>query len=153
MSIGNDEAAHYIQYEYSDLLEQATRLEREIEALEKERVRAEKLDEDVVRILDEYRKRRRELSDRRQSFAEGTSGKTIHVEIDAYADRDNLEGHLTDTLGTERFEGDRQALVQRIQPEGESWSWKELDGVMMEGGREAFESRYQRIMPPQKSEP
>ena len=118
--------------EYSDLLEQATGLKREIEALKKERVKAEKLDEDAVRILDEYRKRRRELSDRRQSFAEVTSGKTIRVKIDAYANRDNLEGHLTDTLGTEHFEGDRQALVQRIQSEGESWSWKELDGVIAE---------------------
>ena len=118
--------------EYSDLLEQADRLGREIETLEKEGVRAKELDEEATRTLNEYRKRRRELSDRRQSFVEGTSGKTIRVEIDAYADRDNLEGHLTETLGTERFEGDRQVLAQRIQPEGESWSWKGLDGVVAE---------------------
>ena len=118
--------------EYGNLLGQAARLGREIEALEKERERAEELDKEATEALTEYRERRRELSDRRKSFAEETSDETIRVEIDAYVNRDNLEGHLTDILGTERFEGDRQALAQRIQPEGEPFSWQELDSVVAE---------------------
>ena len=118
--------------EYDNLLGQAARLEREIEALEKERERAEELDKEATKTLTEYRERRSELSARRKSFADETSDETIRVEIDAYVNRDNLEGHLTETLGTERFESDRQALDQRIQPEGEPCSWKELDSVVAE---------------------
>ncbi len=119
--------------EYGDLLEQADTLGQEIEALEKERERAEKLEDKAVAILAEYRKRRRELSDRRKSFSKGTSGESIRVEIDEYANCKNLAKDLIGILGIERFEGDRQALARRIQPKQDrSWSWEELDGVVTE---------------------
>ena len=119
--------------EYGDLLEQADTLGQEIEALEKERERAEKLEDKAVAILAEYRKRRRELSDRRKSFSKGTSGESIRVEIDEYANCKNLAKDLIGILGIERFEGDRQALARRIQPKQDrSWSWEELDGMVTE---------------------
>ena len=117
--------------EYASLIEQAARLGREIEALEKERAQAEELDKEATKTLAEYRVRRRELSDRRKSFVEETSGGTIRVEIDEYKDRKNIAEELTGILGIERFEDDRQALAQRIQPQqDQSWNWAGLDDLV-----------------------
>ena len=119
--------------EYRDLLEQAARLGREIETLEKERVRAEKLNGEAAITLAEYRKRRRELSNRRQNFADEVSDETIRVKIDKYANCKNLAEELTEILGIERFEGDRKELALRIQPkQDQSWKWEKLDGVVAE---------------------
>ena len=116
--------------EYGILLEQAARLGREIAIMEKGREKAEELDRDSIRTLAEYREQRRELSERRQRFAEETSGESIRVKIHEYANCKNFVETLTGILGIERFEGDRQALAQRIQPEGEPWNTERLDDVI-----------------------
>ena len=116
---------------YGELLQESTRLGREIEALEKERERADELDREAARTLVEYRDQRRKLSESRQCFAEETSGESIRVEVDEYANCDNLAEELREILGIERFEVDRQAFAQRIQPkQGESWTWDKLDEVV-----------------------
>ena len=123
----------YDPNEYGDLLEQAATLGQEIEVLEKERKRAEELENKATEALAEYRRLRRELSDKRQSFAGETSGESIRVEISPYANRENLAEELTGILVIERFESDRQALARRIQPkQNQSWSWEALDDVVTE---------------------
>ncbi len=119
--------------EYSDLLGQVAMLEREIETLEKEQAQAEELETKAARALTEYRKRRQEMSDRRQQFTQEASGEVIRIKIDAYANRENLAEFLKKILGTEHFEGDRQALTQKIQPrQGQPWDWNKLDEVVAE---------------------
>lgn len=120
----------YDPNEYGDLLEQAAKIEREIEALKKEQKQAKELESEAAKTLAEYRGLRCELSAKRQSFAREMSGERIRVEICLYANRENLAEELTGVLATESFEKDRQDLARRIQPEGETWNWKELDGVI-----------------------
>lgn len=117
--------------EYGDLLERAAKLGREIEALEQERERAEELEREAARTLAEYREQRRKLSCRRQRFVTETSSEVILVEINEYANCEHLAEDLTEILGIERFESDRQALSQRIRPEPDRpWNWEKLDDVV-----------------------
>ncbi len=119
--------------EYTDLLENATRIEREIEKLENRQVQAEEFDQKATSTLDEYRARRRELSDRRKSFAEGTSGENIRIEINEHANHGNLAEDLTEILGIGRFESDRRYLANRIRPQQDhTWNWDDLDAVVDE---------------------
>ena len=119
--------------EYGDLLEQAAKLGQEIEALEKEQERTKELENEAAKTLAEYRGLRRELSNKRRSFAEKASDESIRVEIDEYANCKNLAEELTGILGIERFESDRQELARRIQPKQDhSWKWEELDSVVAE---------------------
>ena len=119
--------------EYSNLLERAAGLEREIEALKKEQHRAEALDKEAVEALTEYREQRSELSKRRRRFATETSSDVIRVVIDPFANHGRLAEGLVEILGIERFESDRQGIARKIQPEqGRPWSWEKLDSVVAE---------------------
>ena len=119
--------------EYRDLLEQAARLGREIETLEQAQIRAAELNGEAAITLDEYRKLRRELSDRRQNFADEVSDEIVRVEIDEYANCKNLAEELAGILGTEHFASDRKVLARRIQPkQDQPWNWKQLDDVVAE---------------------
>ena len=119
--------------EYGDLLEQAAKIEREIEALKKEQKQAKELESEAAKTLAEYRGLRRDLSNNRRNFAEKASGESIRVEIDEYANYQNLAEELSEILGIEHFARDRQELAQRIQPkQGQSWEWEKLDGVVTE---------------------
>ena len=121
------------QNEYGSLLEQEAELVREIEALENDRERAKTLQHDAANTLVEYRQQRDELSNRRQSFVHETSGEIIRVEVDAYAEIENLAEELGQTLGIERFEGDRKAIARSIEGEpDEAWDWGRLDEVVAE---------------------
>lgn len=126
------ETARSIPNEYGDLLEQAAKLEREIESLEKEQKRAEELESEAAKTLAEYRRLRCELSNKRQSFAEKASDESIRVEIDEYANRKNLAEELSEILGIEHFADDRRELARRIQPkQGQSWEWEKLDSIVV----------------------
>ena len=116
--------------EYGNLLEQAARLGREIDAIEKGREKSAALDREAAEILAQYRKQRHELSIRRKSFVAETSGESIRVEVDEYANCKNLLEALTEILGIERFESDREVLGKRIQPEGVPWNSERLDDVI-----------------------
>lgn len=117
--------------EYNSLLQQAASLERDIEALERDRTRAEALDKESVEALTEYREQRSELSKRRRRFATETSSEVIRVVVETFANRDRLAERLADILGIERFENDRQAMAGRMQPEqGRPWSWERLDRLV-----------------------
>lgn len=117
--------------QYGELLEQAAELGRQIVALDDERERAEKLDQEATETLAAYRAQRYELNQRRQSFATGTPSESIRVEIVECGNRGNLAENLSGILGIERFEGDRQEIARRIQPkEGDPWSWEGLDDVV-----------------------
>lgn len=119
--------------EYTDLLERAARIGREIENLVKKQVQARELEQKATEILSEYRTRRQALSLSRKNFAEGASGENIRIEIDEYANHGNLAGDLGEILGIERFDADRQSLAERIQPKlNQAWEWHELDDVVAE---------------------
>ena len=117
--------------EYADLVQQAARLRREIEALENERQRAEQLECEAENILDEYRQKREELSSKRGDFVQEVSGESIRVRIGALANCVDLIDKLSEILGIERFESDRQAIARRIAPEQDQpWDWQRMDRVV-----------------------
>lgn len=121
----------YDPNEYGDLLEQAAKLRRGIESLEKEEKRAGELESEAAKTLTEYRRLRCELSNKRRNFAREMSGERIRVEIDEYANSKNLAEELSEILGIEHFADDRRELARRIQPkQGQSWEWEKLDGVV-----------------------
>ena len=114
--------------EYDQLLAQASALGLSLASLERELERAEELENEAATTLAEYRERRNELSIRRRCFVGETSGEVIHVETDEFGNYANLADELRETLGIERFEDDRRAMVQRIQPEPNlPWDWSRLD--------------------------
>ena len=114
--------------EYSQLLVQASALEFSIASLEKELERAEELEIQAARTLAEYRQQRSELSSRRMHFVLETSSEVIRVETNEFGNYAGLEDELRETLGIDRFEDDRRAIMQRIQPKrNQSWDWKGLD--------------------------
>ena len=76
-------------------------------------------DRQAVDVLAEYRELRSKLSQSRIRFAGETSTETVHVEVNAHADRDNLSSELTGILATDRFEDDRQAIARRVLPAAE----------------------------------
>ena len=122
--------------EYSDLLEQAANLGREIETLREEQHRVQVLNEQTEVTLAEYRACRSELSKRRGDFATATSSDVIRVSINPNANRGRLAEYLAGILGIERFGSDRQALAQRIQGAPDApWKWENLDGVVAEARR------------------
>ena len=119
------------QNQYTSLLEKAALLERDIKYLDEEHARAAKLEKDKERVLADYRKQRDELSNRRQQFVRQTSSEAISVEVDKYANRENLSDHLSQILGIERFEDDRRAIALRIQGEQDQpWDAQGLDKVV-----------------------
>ena len=128
--VSNELAAQGISSpsEYGDLLQQAANLRQEIEVLGSERERAERLEHDAENVLREFRRKREELSKRRREFAQDASGEIIEVEVNPLEQSDNIASQLRDILGTDRFENDRQAIAQRIQPGADSqWYWVRLD--------------------------
>ncbi len=119
--------------EYGDLLENLARVQREIEELERDRERSEKLELDAAVILSNYREVRRVLSDRRSRFAEHNTSANLRVMIDTNANHASLAGDLSEILGIQFFEGDRREVARRIRPElNDSWAWDRLDTVIGE---------------------
>ena len=118
--------------EYGDLLEQAAKLDIEIDALEKKKDCAEELYRKANDILEEYREKRDELSNKRQCFVKDTSSESIRIKIDKYGNRKHLAEQLIDILGIDHFDRDRQGISQRIQLGGKQWNSDNLDGVVAE---------------------
>ena len=119
--------------EYSSLLEQAASLHIQIESLESERHRSVQLELEAKVVLGKYRQQREELSEKRQHFAEETSGNTIEVRVSSLKQYGNLASDLSGILGTDRFGNDRQAIAQRIQPDQDSeWDWERLDETVLQ---------------------
>ena len=138
--------------EYGDLLERAATLEKKIDALESEQVRAKELENEATHTLAEYRSIRQVLSDKRRTFAETSSGDSIRVEIEEYADSNDLAEELTGILGIERFQGDRQQLALRIKSvQDPSWNWDKLDRVveamrdLLSGALDSWSTQDQRF--------
>ena len=117
--------------EYDHLLAQASALRFGIRSLEKELERAKELENEANRTLAKYRELRGELSDRRKNFVRETSSEVIRVDTDVFGNFANLADELRKTLGIERFEEDRHAIVQRIQPKpNQPWDWRRLNNVV-----------------------
>ena len=117
--------------EYANLLQQAARLRQEIVALENARQRAQQLTCEAENILDEYRQQREELSSKRGDFVQEVSGDSIRVRIDSLANCGDLTDKVSNILGIERFESDRQAIARRIAPEQDQpWDWQRMDSVV-----------------------
>ena len=118
--------------EYSNLLAEAARLGREIEALEKEWSRAQELARDAADTLKRFREQRCALGDARAAFAADASGGIIRVEVRPLANNAGLARSLTGILGTDHFDADRRALANRIRPPSGEWSWESLDELVMQ---------------------
>ena len=118
--------------EYTGLLAEAARLRRNIDALEKEQIRAQELARDAAQTLARYRERCNALGKARAAFAADASGGTIRVRVAPLSNSGGLSRILIDILGTERFEADRKALARRIRPGSDEWSWDNLDDLVKE---------------------
>ena len=118
--------------EYTGLLAEAARLRREIDSLEEDQERAVGFAREAEDTLDSYRERRLVLSEARGAFTEDASGGTIRVAVSPLSNSGGLSRTMIDILGTERFDADRKALVQRIRPSVGDWSWDGLDALVEE---------------------
>ena len=116
--------------EYDNLLSDAARLQREIQALEQEHSRARQVARGAAETLKRYRERRGALGAARVAFAVDASGEIIRVEVAPLANNAGLSSSLVGILGTERFEADRRALADRIREQSGEWSWESLDEVV-----------------------
>ena len=76
--------------EYGALVDQATRLEAEIERLSGERQRVINLETQAAEVLAKYREERGQLNARRREFAISASGSALRVEVNAFARHSNL---------------------------------------------------------------
>ena len=137
---------------YGVLLEQAKKLEDDIANLNNELLKAQSLDDDALSILAQYREERKQLSEKRQSFANGASSDTLNVQVNAFADHSGLPDALVRELGTDRFEEDRKSIAGKIQPESNGqWDWDRLDTVVermrtsQPGGTDPWEIRDARF--------
>ena len=104
--------------------------------------------------LGEYREERAELSTRRQAFARRTSGDTLRVEVNRFADCSDLPERLREELGIEAFREDRKLIAEWIAPQqGKDWDWASLDGVVADirafqsGAQESWETKDARFAP------
>ena len=119
--------------EYGELVEQARRLEAEIEKLRTEEQSARELEKEAATVLAKYREARNQLSDKRQNFARSASGDTLEVKVDKFAGHSNLAENLADTLGITTFIEDRKVIADRITPQEDTeWDWRSLDSVIGE---------------------
>ena len=119
--------------EYGALVDQATRLEAEIERLSGERQRVINLETQAAEVLAKYREERGQLNARRREFAISASGSALRVEVNAFARHSNLADDLEGILGIQRFQEDRRAIAGRIRPQDDGeWSWERLDAVIAE---------------------
>ena len=117
--------------EYGVLVDQATRLEAEIERLSGERQRVINLETQAEEVLARYRDERGQLNARRREFATSASGSALRVEVNAFARHSNLADDLEGILGIQRFQEDRRAIAGRIRPQDhDEWNWERLDAVI-----------------------
>lgn len=117
--------------EYGALVDQATRLEAEIEKLTGERQRVTTLETHAEEVLARYREERGQVNARRREFADSASGNALRVEVNAFARHSNLTDELESILGIQRFREDRQAIASKIRPQDDGeWSWERLDAVI-----------------------
>ena len=116
---------------YGALLEQAKKLEDDIANLNNELLKSQSLDDDALSILAQYREERKQLSEKRQGFANSASSDTLNVQVNAFTDHSGLFDELVRELGTDRFEEDRKIMAIKIQPESNGgWDWGRLDAVV-----------------------
>ncbi len=117
--------------EYRDLLQRSASLEKEIEALGKQRETAADREREAAEALARYRGLRSDLTERRKRFAGLTSSNLIKVEIKGSTMTEGLEDSLRNALGIHSFEPDYHALVEQIVPgEDHAWSFERLDGLV-----------------------
>ena len=137
---------------YSGLLDQEKKLEDSIKNLNEELLKAQSLEEGALNTLAQYRAVRKQLSEKRQGFANGASSDTLNVQVNAFADHSGLPDALVRELGTDRFEEDRRSIAGKIQPESNGqWDWDRLDTVVERmrtsqlGGTDPWEIRDARF--------
>lgn len=120
--------------EYETYLQQAASLKSEIDGLERDNARAKDLEAEAQVILKDYRSLRDELSTRRAGFLDSEAkSDLIQVQILKYGNTTGLMSEFADTLGIERFEADRRAIVDQIvSDEDHAWGWEKLDTVVAE---------------------
>ncbi len=117
--------------EYTNLLSQATKLEREIKTLRDQEATVIQLESDSVGVLAECRDLRHQLSERRKQFVKRVTNELIRLEINAYSDHEDLEDCVIKAVATDRFEGDRNNIADRIRhPGGDVWDWDRLDSTV-----------------------
>ncbi|MEK9509027.1 AAA family ATPase [Gemmatimonadota bacterium Y43] len=122
--------------EYRTLMDQAARLEAEVDALRADAARAEALEEEADTILKQYRHLAAERTKARQDFAgQASASQFLRVDVSAHDDRDRetMVTHLREVLGIDRFDGDYGRLADRLSSASHSdWAWSRLDQIVRE---------------------
>lgn len=114
--------------EYNSLLSASAELTREIDRLKGERERARRLTHEALGVLEEYRRVRRDWSDKRVAFARSLSGDGIEIMIEPLSNMINLEEDIGRRLGVSHYQNDRDALAERLRS-AEKWE-TELDRIV-----------------------
>ena len=138
--------------QYSELLRQLTSVSQEIAVLEGERDRSVQLVREAEDVLNEYRGKREDLSDRRTRFVQDSSNDTIDIRVLSLSHSVDLAADLTEILGIDRFQSDREFIARKIQPEEDQlWSWERLDETVdqlrrfISGERPSWDSQDHRF--------
>ena len=141
--------------DYPGLLVEIDQLKREIDRLIEAKTRGEDYEKKAEQVLAEYRGWRQLLGERRQHYVSDQSSESVKVCVRTLTDCGQLEHELKTRLG-KRFEKDRTAICQQIQPASdEMWSWDRLDDVIAEmrrygeaptGGWEAQDQRFLKVL-------
>ena len=114
--------------EYNSLLSASAELTREIDRLKRERERARRLTHEALGVLEEYRRVRRDWSEKRVAFARNLSGDGIEIVIEPLSDMTKLAEDIGRRLGVSHYENDRTALAERLRA-AEKWE-PELDRIV-----------------------
>lgn len=138
--------------DYQELLAEAAKLKRDIDYATEQATRSVKLEEQAQEALAEYRMLRQKLADRRQSYADDASSEYAKIRVRALHDHHRFPSTLERTLGTDRFEADREAIYQQLHPDSnQPWHWSQLDDMVgtlrrsRDGGHGGWRSRDQRF--------
>lgn len=137
--------------EYRNLVQRAATIEKEITALESQRMAADERDAEAAKHLDLYRQLRGDLTTKRREFASSTSSELIRVGVRGLTRHDDLESLLRNSLGIASFDNDYRALAERIAPAAGDWDFRPLDLVVAEmrailtGAQQTWNSRDKRF--------
>ncbi len=118
--------------DYGTLVAEAARIRHEIWNLEQDLDRANNLDLEADRTLEQYREHCATLSRERAKFASEVTTENVRVTVDQFSHTEELPDKLDRIFGvTGRFERDIQVFVEKINSNREQqWDWVGLDDLV-----------------------
>ncbi len=118
--------------DYDTLAADVNRIRREIRDLEQNRDRAQNLEMEAERTLEQYRDHCATLSRKRAKFASEMTTGNVRVTVDQFSNTKELLERLDTILGVNgHFGRDLQIFVEKIKSNSEQqWNWIGLDSLV-----------------------